>query len=68
MVGTESRAVNFHAANEQFSFLTISLVYDRSDQHRSVYDSYNMELADTKINRAIRKCAKHVQFLQYCKI
>ena len=49
VVGTESRAVNFQAANKQFSFLTISLVYDRSNQHRSVYDSYNAEFASTKI-------------------
>ena len=49
MVGTESRVLNFQATNKQFSFLTISLVYDRSDQHRSVYDSYNTELASTKI-------------------
>ena len=49
VVGTESRAVNFQAANKQFSFLTISLVYDRSNQHRSVYDSYNVEFASTKI-------------------
>ena len=49
VVGTESRVVNLQAANKQFSFLTISLVYGRSDQHRSVYDSYNTELASTKI-------------------
>ena len=46
---TESRVVNFQAANKQFSFLKIPLVYDRSDQHRSVYNSYNTELASTKI-------------------
>ena len=40
---------NFQAANKQFSFLKIPLVYDRSDQHRSVYNSYNTELANTKI-------------------
>ena len=47
MVGTESKAVNFETANKQFSFLTISLVYNRSDQHRSLYDNYNTELAST---------------------
>ena len=51
VVVTKSRVVNFQAANKQFSFLTISLVYDRSDQHRSVYDSYNTELANTKIKK-----------------
>ena len=47
--GTESRIANFQVANKQFSFLSISLVYDKSDQHRSIYDSYNAELARTKI-------------------
>ena len=47
--GTESRVVNFQAANKQFSFFAISLVYDKSDQHRNIYDSYNVELASTKI-------------------
>ena len=46
---TESRVVNFQTANKQFSFLTISLVYDKSDQHKSIYDSNNVELANTKI-------------------
>ena len=46
---TESRVVNFKAANKQFSFLSISLVCDKSDQHRSIYDSSNVELASTKI-------------------
>ena len=41
VTGTRSRVVNFTAANKQFSFLAISLVYDRSDQHGSIYDSYN---------------------------
>ena len=49
LVGTESRVVNFQAANKHFAFLTILLVHDRSDQHRSAYDSYNKELASTKI-------------------
>ena len=44
---TESRVVNFQAANKQFSFLSISFVYDKSDQHRSIYDRYNAELAST---------------------
>ena len=49
VIGTESRVVNFQAANKQFSVLVISLVYDKSDQRRSIYDSYNTELASTKI-------------------
>ena len=49
IASTESRVVNFQGANKQFSFLLISLVYDKSDQHRSICDSYNTELASTKI-------------------
>ena len=49
VTGTESRVVDFPAANKQFSFLAISLMYDKSNQHRSIYDSYNAELASSKI-------------------
>ena len=34
---------------KQFSFLEISLVFDRSDHHLSIYDSYNAEVAATHI-------------------
>ena len=47
--GTESRTVDFTGANKKFSFFAISLVYDKSDQHRSIYDSYSAELVSTKI-------------------
>ena len=49
VAGTESRVVELQGSNKQFSFLTISLVYDKSDQHRSIYDSYNGEVASTMI-------------------
>ena len=49
VAGTESRVVNFQGTNKQFFFLSISLVYDKSDQHRSISDSYNAELASTKL-------------------
>ena len=48
-VGTQSHVVEFKGANKQFSFIKISLVYDKSEQHNSVYDSYNIELAATNI-------------------
>ena len=43
--GSQSHVVDFKGTNKQFSFLEISLVYDKSEQHNSVYDSYNAELA-----------------------
>ena len=46
--GTESRVVDFTEANKQLTFFAISLVYDKSDQHRSIYGRYNAELAITK--------------------
>ena len=36
-------------ANKQFSFIEISLVYDKSEQHNTIYDSYNAELAATRV-------------------
>ena len=36
VAGTESRVVEFQDSNKQFSFLAISLVYDKSDQRRSI--------------------------------
>ena len=47
--GTQSHVVEFKGANKQFSFTEISLVHDKSEQHNSVYDSYNIELAATRI-------------------
>lgn len=40
--------MDFIGANNQFCFFTMSLVYDKSDQHRSIYDSFKVELASTK--------------------
>ena len=50
--GTQSLNVNFHGLNKQIEWLEISLVFDKSDQHQTVYDSYHVELA-----------AKYVQLL-----
>ena len=47
--GTQSHVVEFKGANKQFSNKQISLVYHKSEQHNSVYDSYNIELAATRI-------------------
>ena len=47
--GSQSHIVDFKGANKQFSFIEISLVYDKSKQRQSVYDSYNAELTATAI-------------------
>ena len=49
IASAQSRTINFNNALKQFSFLEISLVYDRSDKHLSIYDSYNAEVASTQI-------------------
>ena len=46
---TESQVVEFQDSNKRFSFLAISLVNDKSNQLRSIYDSYNGEVASTII-------------------
>ena len=42
---TWSLNVNFRGLNKQIEWLEISLVYDKSDQHQTMYDSYDVELA-----------------------
>ena len=48
-VGSQSLVVNFVGANRQIEFPELSLVYDKSDQHKTMYDSYNVEVATQKI-------------------
>ena len=43
--GSDSLNVEFSGTNRQFDWLEISIVNDRSDKRRTVYDSYNRELA-----------------------
>ena len=46
----QSRTVNFEASARQFSFLESSLVYDSSEQQKSIYDSYNAEVKTVQIS------------------
>ena len=48
-VGQDSIDIDFLGANRQFDWLEISLVYDKSDKHTTIYDSYNHELAAKQI-------------------
>ena len=45
----QSINVGFIGTNKQFAFLEISLVYDKSDQHKTIFNSYNVEIAAEKI-------------------
>ena len=48
--GTQSRTITFESSNKQFSLLEISLIFDSSRQHKSMYDSYNAEVASTTVS------------------
>ena len=45
----QSKTFTFSNAFKQFEFLEFSLVFDKSDQHLNIYDSYNAEVAATNI-------------------
>ena len=47
--GSQSKTVTFANSFKQFSFLEILLVYNKRDQHLSIYDSYNAEIASMDI-------------------
>ena len=47
---SQSRTVTFEASAKQFSFLEFSLVYDSSEQHKSIHASYNAEVAAVQIS------------------
>ena len=78
--GSQSHIADFKGAYKQFSFIEISLVYDKSEQHHNVYDSYNAELAATaiasmqlenlnnkygEINKKIDLTDKHDRYMMY---
>ena len=44
-VGQDSIDIDFLGANRQFDWIEISLVYNKSDKHSTIYDSYKHELA-----------------------
>ena len=46
VTGSQSRTIDFNNAYKQFSFLEVSLVFDRSDKHLSIY---NFSVAATQI-------------------
>ena len=43
--GTQSFTCTFKGAQRQFDWLEISIAYDKSYQHTTIYDSYDLELA-----------------------
>ena len=43
--GTQDFSVDFIGMNRQFDWIEISLVFDKSDKHLTICDSYNAECA-----------------------
>ena len=41
--GSDSLNVEFLGVNKQFDWTEISIVPDKSDKHRTIYDSYNRD-------------------------
>ena len=48
----DSTDIDFLGANRQFDWIELSLVYNKSDKHTMIYDSYNHELAAKQIKSA----------------
>ena len=48
-VGQDSFDIDILGANRQFDWIEISLVYDKSDKHTTIYGSYNVEMASKRI-------------------
>ena len=51
--GTQSYTCTFKGAQRQFDWLEISIVYDKSFQHTTIYNSYDLEMA-SKLIRTIK--------------
>ena len=48
-VGQDSIDIDLLGANRQFDWIELSLIYDRSDKHTSIYDNYNHKLVAKRI-------------------
>ena len=44
-VGSDTINVDFLGSNRQSDWLEICLVFDKSNKHTTIYDSYNVKLA-----------------------
>ena len=59
-IGTETIKIYFLASNRQFDWIELSLIYDESDKHTTIYNSYNVELT--------AKTMKSVKLSNYTEI
>ena len=57
-ISSQSHVVDFMGATKPFSFISISLVYNKSDRHRNVNNSYNVKLARKSIKTILLENTK----------
>ena len=57
LLDVHSINIDFLGTNRQFYWLEISLVFDKSNEHTKIYDSYNVEWA--------AKCIKSVKISNF---
>ena len=50
--GSQEFTVDFKGCDRQFDWLKISLLYDKSGKHLTIYDSYNVECAARMIKKS----------------
>lgn len=74
-VETDLINIDILGANRQFDQLELSLVYDKSDKHTTIYDSYNVakeiksvKLSNfTEITRQLQTITRPQSRLRICK-
>ena len=60
--GIQSIKIDFKGLIRQIEWFEISLVYNKNDQHLTIYDSYDVELAAKFVKKNnIRKHTKNIQ-------
>lgn len=52
-IGQDSLDIDFLGANRLFDWIELSLVYNKSDKHTTIHDSYNVEMA-SKIIKSVK--------------
>ena len=51
--GSDSLNIEFLGANRQFDWIEISIVPDKRYKHKTIYDSYNREIA-AQLNKSLK--------------
>ena len=65
--GSDSLNIEFLGANRQIDGIEISIVPDKSDKHKTSYDSYNREIA-AQLIKTLKQFYRTLQFDKRKKI